>query len=65
MLVTGFGGLTAAIECNRQGHDVEIYEAFPELKILGDIISFGPNVRVSFLFFPRLAGSIYLPLLGR
>ncbi|KAI0399725.1 hypothetical protein F4802DRAFT_620860 [Xylaria palmicola] len=39
----GFGGLGAAIECRRQGHDVEIYEAFPELKQLGDIISFGPN----------------------
>lgn len=40
---TGFGGLTAAIKCHRQGHHVEIYESFPELKILGDIISFGPN----------------------
>ncbi|KAI1163821.1 hypothetical protein F5B18DRAFT_651354 [Nemania serpens] len=39
----GFGGLGAAIECHRQGHSVEIYEAFPELKQLGDIISFGPN----------------------
>jgi 2-polyprenyl-6-methoxyphenol hydroxylase-like FAD-dependent oxidoreductase len=39
----GFGGLAAAIECHRQGHEVEIYEAFPELKVLGDIISFGPN----------------------
>lgn len=39
----GFGGLTAAIECHRQGHDVEIYESFPELKVLGDIISFGSN----------------------
>ncbi|TAQ87211.1 hypothetical protein B7494_g4460 [Chlorociboria aeruginascens] len=39
----GFGGLTAAIECHRQGHDVEIYESFPELKTLGDIISFGAN----------------------
>ncbi|KAK5657890.1 hypothetical protein OQA88_2439 [Cercophora sp. LCS_1] len=39
----GFGGLTAAIECHRQGHDVEIYENFPELKTLGDIISFGAN----------------------
>ena len=39
----GFGGLTAAIECHRQGHDVEIYENFPELKVLGDIISFGAN----------------------
>ncbi|KAF2652762.1 FAD/NAD(P)-binding domain-containing protein [Lophiostoma macrostomum CBS 122681] len=39
----GFGGLTAAIECKRRGHDPVIYESFPELKILGDIISFGPN----------------------
>ncbi|KAK7419276.1 hypothetical protein QQX98_003428 [Neonectria punicea] len=39
----GFGGLTAAIECHRQGHNVEIYESFPELKVLGDIISFGSN----------------------
>jgi hypothetical protein len=39
----GFGGLTAAIECHRQGHDVSIYENFAELKILGDIISFGAN----------------------
>lgn len=40
---TGFGGLTAAIECHRQGHDVEIYESFKEIKSLGDIISFGAN----------------------
>ena len=35
--------MTAAIECNRQGHDVVVYESFPVLKSLGDIISFGPN----------------------
>lgn len=39
----GFGGLTAAIECHRQGHTVALYESFPELKVLGDIISFGTN----------------------
>ncbi|KAJ5218385.1 uncharacterized protein N7498_000484 [Penicillium cinerascens] len=42
----GFGGLTAAIECHRQGHGVEIYESFPgdyHGRSLGDIISFGPN----------------------
>lgn len=39
----GFGGLTTAIECHRHGHDVEIYESFAELKVLGDIISFGAN----------------------
>jgi 2-polyprenyl-6-methoxyphenol hydroxylase-like FAD-dependent oxidoreductase len=39
----GFAGLTAAIECNRKGHTPIVLEKFPELKILGDIISFGPN----------------------
>lgn len=39
----GFAGLTAAIECHRKGHDVVVLESFPQLKILGDIISFGPN----------------------
>jgi 2-polyprenyl-6-methoxyphenol hydroxylase-like FAD-dependent oxidoreductase len=39
----GFGGLTAAIECHLQGHDVILLEAFPALKPLGDIISFGSN----------------------
>jgi len=39
----GFGGLAVAIECLRQGHIPVIYESFPSLKILGDIISFGPN----------------------
>jgi hypothetical protein len=39
----GFGGLTAAIECIRHGHTPIIYESFPSLKILGDIITFGPN----------------------
>jgi 2-polyprenyl-6-methoxyphenol hydroxylase-like FAD-dependent oxidoreductase len=39
----GFGGLAAAIECQRQGHSVSIYESFPEFKPLGDLISFGSN----------------------
>jgi len=39
----GFAGLTAAIECHRKGHSVLVLESFPELKILGDIISFAPN----------------------
>ena len=39
----GFGGLTAAIECYFQGHDLVVLENFPELKPLGDIISFGSN----------------------
>lgn len=39
----GFGGLSAAIECHRQGHQVEIFESFPEHKILGDMITLGAN----------------------
>lgn len=39
----GFGGLTAAIECHRKGHDVTVFEKVAELKPLGDIISFGQN----------------------
>ncbi len=30
-------------ECHRQGRDLEICEALPELQTLGHIISFGPN----------------------
>ncbi|EPQ55368.1 FAD/NAD P-binding domain-containing protein [Gloeophyllum trabeum ATCC 11539] len=39
----GFAGLTAAIECHLKGHSVLVLESFPELKPLGDVISFGPN----------------------
>ncbi|KAL2809383.1 hypothetical protein BJX63DRAFT_423898 [Aspergillus granulosus] len=39
----GFAGLATAIECHLQGLSVAIYERFPELKPLGDIISFGKN----------------------
>jgi len=45
---SGFGGLSAAIECHHQGHDVSVYESFAELKVLGDIITFGPNAGVLF-----------------
>ncbi|KAI9709923.1 MAG: hypothetical protein M1820_003001 [Bogoriella megaspora] len=39
----GFAGLTAAIECVRYGHTPIVLESFPEVKQLGDIISFGQN----------------------
>ncbi|TPX13501.1 uncharacterized protein E0L32_005972 [Thyridium curvatum] len=39
----GFGGLTAAIECDRKGHSVTVFEKVADLKPLGDIISFGQN----------------------
>ncbi|KIX09902.1 uncharacterized protein Z518_00983 [Rhinocladiella mackenziei CBS 650.93] len=39
----GFAGLCAAIECDRKGHSVILLEKVPELKPLGDIISFSSN----------------------
>lgn len=51
----GFAGLTAAIECHRKGHDVTLLEKFPELKLLGDIISFGPNGARIFQRWPGVA----------
>ncbi|KAI1644007.1 putative monooxygenase [Daldinia loculata] len=52
---TGFAGLTAAIECHRKGHDVLVLEKFQELKLLGDIISFGPNSSRLFRRWPGVA----------
>ena len=48
----GFGGLSAAIECDRKGHSVVVFERFPELKPLGDIISFGQNSSRMFAKWP-------------
>jgi 2-polyprenyl-6-methoxyphenol hydroxylase-like FAD-dependent oxidoreductase len=50
----GFGGLTAAIECHRKGHSVLVLESFPQLKLLGDIISFAPNSGRIFLSWPGI-----------
>lgn len=48
----GFAGLSAAIECDRKGHSVILFERFPELKPLGDIISFGQNSSRMFAKWP-------------
>lgn len=48
----GFAGLTAAIECHRKGHSVAVFERVPELKPLGDIISFGQNASRIFEKWP-------------
>ncbi|CAK7228110.1 hypothetical protein SEUCBS140593_006805 [Sporothrix eucalyptigena] len=55
---TGFAGLTAAIECHRQGHSVVVLEKFPERKELGDIISFGQNSSRIFRRWPGVADKI-------
>lgn len=48
----GFGGLTAAIECARKGHKVQILERSPKWSQLGDIISISTFSLPSFpLFF--------------
>jgi len=39
----GFAGLTAAIEADRKGHSVILFDKSAELLPLGDIISFGQN----------------------
>ncbi|KIW56658.1 hypothetical protein PV05_05298 [Exophiala xenobiotica] len=39
----GFGGLAAAIECHRKGHDVEVFEQAPAFAMLGDLIVMTPN----------------------
>lgn len=48
----GFAGLTAAIECDRKGHSVTVFEKVTDLKPLGDIISFGQNASRIFLKWP-------------
>ncbi|KAJ4396736.1 hypothetical protein N0V93_000957 [Gnomoniopsis smithogilvyi] len=48
----GFAGLTAAIECDRKGHDVILLEKVSNLKPLGDIISFGQNASRIFAKWP-------------
>jgi 2-polyprenyl-6-methoxyphenol hydroxylase-like FAD-dependent oxidoreductase len=54
----GFGGLTAAIECYQRGHSVTLLEAFPELKPLGDIITFGSNSARIFSRWPGVLEQI-------
>ncbi|CAG8978613.1 hypothetical protein HYALB_00012735 [Hymenoscyphus albidus] len=49
---TGFAGLSAALECYRKGHSVQVLESFTERKVLGDVISFGPNASHIFSAWP-------------
>ncbi|KAK4200895.1 hypothetical protein QBC40DRAFT_279067 [Triangularia verruculosa] len=51
----GFAGLAAAIECDRKGHSVTLFEKvdnIDEITGIGDIISFDPNGSVAFERWP-------------
>jgi len=51
----GFAGLAAAIECDRKGHSVSVYDkvdSIDEITRIGDIISFDPNGSVAFERWP-------------
>lgn len=39
----GYSGATAAVECHRKGHDVVVYEQWPGISQLGDIIGISGN----------------------
>ncbi|CAN8095648.1 unnamed protein product [Discula destructiva] len=54
----GFAGLTAAIECDRKGHSAILFEKVPNLKPLGDIISFGQNSSRTFAKWPGVMEQI-------
>ncbi|KAK3320127.1 hypothetical protein B0T19DRAFT_479118 [Cercophora scortea] len=54
----GFAGLTAAIECDRKGHQVLLFDKAPELAPLGDIISFGQNSSRFFHKWPGVAEAL-------
>lgn len=51
----GFAGLAAAIECDRKGHSVTLFEkvdGIDEIMRIGDIISFDPNGSKAFERWP-------------
>ena len=54
----GFAGLTAAIECKRKGHNVILLDKMPEVKALGDIISFSSNASHIFERWPGVVDTL-------
>lgn len=55
MVGAGFAGLAAAIECDRKGHSVTLFDKvdnIEEITRIGDIISFDPNGSVAFERWP-------------
>jgi 2-polyprenyl-6-methoxyphenol hydroxylase-like FAD-dependent oxidoreductase len=58
----GFAGISAAIECDRKGHDVVLFEkaaTIEEITRFGDIISFDPNGARLFERWPGVIDAMY------
>lgn len=64
----GLGGMFAAIELYRQGHNVRIIEAKPEIEGLGDFVGIAPSATRQFKKWPGMAETyrniIYRPSLA-
>ena len=57
----GFAGLAAAIECDRKGHSVTLFEKvddIEEITRIGDIISFDPNGSKAFERWPGVVDAM-------
>jgi 2-polyprenyl-6-methoxyphenol hydroxylase-like FAD-dependent oxidoreductase len=57
----GFAGLSAAIECDRKGHSVTLFEKvddIEEITRIGDIISFDPNGSKAFERWPGVVDAM-------
>ncbi|KAI1442024.1 hypothetical protein F5Y02DRAFT_410424 [Annulohypoxylon stygium] len=51
---SGPGGLLAAIECWRKGHEVEVLEKSPEFSSIGDIVGVGPSAWSCLRHYPGM-----------
>ncbi|KAI1260506.1 FAD/NAD(P)-binding domain-containing protein [Xylariaceae sp. FL1019] len=50
----GVGGLLAALECWRAGHEVELLEQNDSLSTLGDFFAIGPSALSTFHYYPKM-----------
>ena len=50
----GLGGLTAALECARKGHDVRIFERNPDFNDSGDMIALGLSATTLLRHWPEM-----------
>ncbi|OHF01552.1 hypothetical protein CORC01_03042 [Colletotrichum orchidophilum] len=50
----GLGGLQAAVECWRKGHDVQVLEKGPAISEAGDVVRLGPNSYATLKEYPTM-----------